>query len=286
MKDTRILIDRLTIIAYDNGRFTNYLKNSGYVDIDYYTKKTFGFKQAYRGLHGESIQVDDKSKVRVDFNPNTSNLEEIKHILSYLKYPHLTRLDVAIDYFNMDFQNIDWSCMRARKRNYWTDKYGTLETLYIGSPTSDKRFRIYNKALEMKEKEKEDEAENHVEKWWRVEVQQRFKSNDIYSSKEYFLPNLFDIRPYKKRPDISFIDKFSERMVLAGLLERPEELRKADKKTRAKYKKLLEEVRKRAGIALENPPHEIYEKEKSLLANQLTDLFSQCARLTAFKEAI
>lgn len=74
--------------------------------------------------------------------------------------------------------------------------------------------------------------------------------------------------------------------MVAGLLEHSEELKKADKKTRAKYKKLLEEVRERAGEALENPPHEVYEKEKSLLADQLKDLFSKCARLTAFETAI
>jgi DNA relaxase NicK len=173
--------------------------------------------------------------------------------------------------------------MRTRKRNYWTDEYGTLETLYLGSPTSDKRFRIYNKALEMEEKKKESANDGQ---WWRVEVQQRFKANDNYSPSEYLLPNLFDIRPYRKDLDISFINKFSERMMVAGMLEYPEELKKADKKTRAKYKKLIAAVRERAGAALENPPHEVYEKEKSLLADQLKDLFSKCARLTAFEEVV
>lgn len=283
MTDTKISIDRITLIAYDNGHFTHYLNNSGYVDIDFQTKKTYGFRQAYRGLYGEFIEVDGKGKVRLDFNPNKANANEIGYILSYLKYPHLTRLDIAVDYFEVDFQDVEWSSMRSRKKNYWKDEYGTLETLYLGAQTSDKRFRIYNKALEMREKKKESINAGH---WWRVEVQQRFKANENYSPSEYLLPNLFDIRPYRKKLDISFIDKFSERMMVAGLLEHPEELKKADKKTRAKYKKLLEEVRERTGAVLENPPHEVYEKEKSLLADQLKDLFSKCAKLTAFEEAI
>ncbi|MCB5236868.1 replication initiation factor domain-containing protein [Niallia circulans] len=283
MADTIISIDRISLIAYDNGRFNHYLKNSSYVDIDFQTKKTYGFRQAYKGLYGEFIEVDGKGKVRLDFNPNKVNMNEIGHILSHLKYPHLTRLDIAVDYFNIDFQNIEWSSMRARKRNYWADEYETLETLYIGSPSSDKRFRIYNKALEMEEKKKESANFGH---WWRIEVQHRFKANDNYSPPEYLLPNLFDIRPYRKNLDISFIDKFSERTTVGYLLEHPEELKKADKKTRAKYKKLLEEAKERAGAVLENPPHEVYEKEKSLLADQLKDLFSKCARLTAFEEVV
>ncbi|MGG2109663.1 replication initiation factor domain-containing protein [Lysinibacillus pakistanensis] len=283
MADTKISIDRITLIAYDDGHFTYYLNNSGYVNITYPTKRTYGFKHAFKGQYGEFIEVDGKGKVRLDFNPNKVNMDELGHILSYLKYPHLTRLDIAVDYFGVDFQNINWSSMRARKRNHWADEFGTLETLYIGSPTSARRFRIYNKAMEMKEKEKESTIEGH---WWRVEVQQRFTANDNYSPSEYLLPNLFDIKPYRKNLDISFIEKFSERMMVAGLLEHREELKKADKKTRAKYKKLLDEVDERAGAVLENPPHEVYEKEKSLLADQLKDLLSKCARLTAFEEVI
>lgn len=283
MKDTKILIDRITLIAYDDGHFTHYLNNSGYVNITYPTKRTPGFKHAFKGQYEEFIEVDGKGKVRLDFNPNKANMDELGHILSYLKYPHLTRLDIAIDYFGIDFQNIHWSSMRTRKRNTWSDGYGTLETLYIGAPKSARRFRIYNKALELKEKKKESTIKGH---WWRVEVQQRFKENDNYSLGEYLLPNLFDIRPYRKNLDISFIEKFSERMMVAGMLKYPEELKKADKKTRAKYKKLLDEVVERAGAVLEKPPHEVYEKEKSLLADQLKDLFSKCARLTAFEEVI
>jgi len=284
MTGTKLSIDRLTLIAYDNGHFSHYLNNNGYVDTDYLTKKTYGFKQAFKGLYGEFIEVDGKGRVRLDFNPNKANMDEIGHILSYLKYPHLTRLDIAIDYFDIDFQNIEWSSMRTRKRNYWANEYGMLETLYIGSPLSAKRFRIYNKTLEMKEKKKESTIKGC---WWRVEVQQRFTANDNYSTREYLLQDLFDIRPYSKTGiDLSFIEKDGEQAKVIGYMACPELMASLDKKTRAKYKKLIQEVRKRAGTVLENPPHEVYEKEKSLLADQLKDLFSKCARLTLFEEII
>lgn len=284
MADTKISIDRITLIAYDDGHFTHYLNNSGYVNKENFVNWKAGFKQAVKGLYGEFIEVDGKGKVRIDFNPNKANMNEIGHILSHLKYPHLTRLDIAIDYFGIDFQNIDWSSKRARKQNYFKGMLGTLETLYIGSPKSAKCFRIYNKALEMKEKKKESTIEGH---WWRVEVQQRFTANDNYSPSEYLLQNLFDIRPYSKLGgDLSFIKKDGEKAKVIGYMACPELLASADKDTKKKYKKLIQEARERAGAVLEDPPHEVYEKEKSLLADQLKDLFSKCARLTAFEEVI
>lgn len=164
----------------------------------------------------------------------------------------------------------------------WEGEDGALETLYIGAPSSHKRFRIYNKALERLENG--EESDPRAKKGhWRVEVQKRFKASDnILDPTEYFLNDLFDIRPSPKVLDISHIEKFSERMIVAGLLERPHELNNADKKTRAKYKKLIAEAREKAPKVLEEEPHEVYEKEKSLLAHQLKDLFSKSHRLTAF----
>lgn len=284
MTSTEISIDRITLIAYDNGRFKHYLNNSIYINVDKNRKRTYGFTHAFKGLQGEFIEMNEKGKVRIDFNPNKTktNGNEIAYIFSHLKYPHLTRFDIAIDYYNIDFQNIEWSSIRARKRNYWTDGYGKLETLYIGSPRSNKQFRIYNKSLEMEEKKKES-VKGH---WWRVEVQQRFKGSNTDDPDECLLSDLFDIKPYPKQVDISFIDKFSERTTVGYLLEHPEELKKADKKTRAKYTKLIREVKERAGAVFENPPHEVYEKEKCLIADQLKGIFSKFAKLETFGEAI
>jgi hypothetical protein len=96
----------------------------------------------------------------------------------------------------------------------------------------------------MKEKNKES-FKGH---WWRVEVQQRFKANDNYSPSEYLLPNLFDIRPYSKTGvDLSFIGKAAEKAKVTGYMTCPELVASLDKKTRAKYKKLIQDVRERAG---------------------------------------
>lgn len=272
--DVEVSIDRLTIMAHDAGTFQLYLENDPYIKGKGFSSN-YGFKYSYTGLCGEHIEVGDRGKVRIDFNPNKADMEQLGAMLKHLKYPYLTRLDIAVDYFGIDLSPIDWTSKGRRKRNYWVDQNGKLETLYIGAPASSKRFRIYNKALERLEAGEEADPRGK-DVHWRVEVQQRFKSSDnILDPIENLLPNLFDIVPTSKNIDLSHIKKFSERMIVAGLLERPEEISKADKKTKAKYNKLIAEARAMNKAPLAVTPQQAYEKEKSRLADELTDLFAK-----------
>lgn len=288
----KISIDRTTMILKDNGYFTDYLQKNEYVDLDKYAKKSYGFTHAFRGQQGEFIEVDNDNSVRIDFNPNKANREQIDLMLSHLKYPHATRNDIAIDYYLDDFQNIKWSSMRPRKRNYWEDSYGNVETLYIGSPSSDKRFRIYNKSVQQKDRSKwgdsweDSEADTIHPNHWRVEVQQRYRGDQGYKGIDYLPDDLFDIRPYTNNIDLSFIDSPNDRIMVTGLLAIPEQLSELSKNTKTKYKKLLDEARSRSELILFNPPHEVYKANKNHLALQLDDLFSKSAKLTAFKEVI
>lgn len=277
MIDTEISIDRITLIAYDVGTIEEYLKHSGYI-IRQNFSQNYGFRHSYHCQKGELIEMGDRGRVRLDFNPNKANMEQIEDILSRLKYPHLTRLDIAVDYFGIDLSKVEWISKKRRKRNIWKDENGILETLYIGAPSSEKRFRIYNKALERLEKGEERDP-RAVNGHWRVEVQKRYKESDnILDPKEYFLPDLFDIRPYSSNLDLSFIKDVKERIMITGILADNSLLNELHRNTRPKYKKLIQEARERAGKVLEIEPHEIYEKEKSLLADQLTDLLSKCYR--------
>lgn len=272
-----VSIDRLTIVAYDSGTFSTLLENSLYIKTKGFSSN-YGFRYAYSGLNGEHIEVGEKGKVRVDFNPNKADMEQLGLIMQKLKYPHLTRLDIAVDYFGKDLSHIEWTSRGKRKRNTWTDQNGVLETLYIGAPSSDKRFRIYNKRLERLEAGEEADPRGK-EGHWRIEVQKRYKERDnILDPVEYLLPDLFDIMPTSKRIDLSHIEKFSERMIVSGLLERPDEISKADKKTKAKYNKLIAEAKAKNTVAIAVTPQQAYEKEKSRLATELIDLFAKSYR--------
>lgn len=280
MIETEVSIDRLTVMGRDTGSLPDYLKengeNSSYIARQNFSQN-YGFRHAYHLQNGELLEVGLKGKIRLDFNPNTANMKQIEHILSCMKYPYLTRLDIAVDYFGKDLSNVEWTSSKRRKRNVWMDEDLKVETLYIGAPTSDKRYRIYNKLLERLEKgeERDIRAKEHH---WRVEVQKRYKENDnLLYPEEYFLNDLFDISPCVKDLDLSHIEDVKERMIVRGLLAEPSAIKEFNKNTRPKYKKLIQGARERAGRVLEEEPHEVYEKEKARLIGELADLFKNCA---------
>ncbi|BCC80251.1 replication initiation factor domain-containing protein [Bacillus cereus] len=278
--ETDISIDRLTLLGYDSGMIESYLKYSEYISFVGFSKN-YSFRHMYQGLNGELLEIGEKGKIRLDFNPNRANMPQVREIVSRLKYPYLTRLDVAVDYFGIDLSEIEWTSIKRRKRNLWLSQSNEVETLYIGAPTSDKRYRIYNKRLERLEK-KEEPDHRAVNGHWRVEVQQRFQeSNNILDPVDYFAADLFDIKPYRKVVDLDHIESAKERIMLRGLLAEPKELLNLNDRTRAKYKKMILEARERSGVAINPEPIEVYTKEKDLLAEQLTSLFAHCAKSVA-----
>lgn len=275
--ELEVSIDRLTIVAYDSGSFSTLLENSLYIKGKGFSSN-YGFRHAYSGLNGEHIEVGDKGKVRVDFNPNKADMEQIGLIMGKLKYPHLTRMDIAVDYFGKDLSHIEWTSRGKRKRNMWVDQKGVLETLYIGAPSSDKRFRIYNKRLERLEAGEEADPRGK-EGHWRIEVQKRYKERDnILDPIEYLLPDLFDITPTTDRIDLSHIEKVTDRVMITGLLADPSLLNELSKNSKTKYLGMIKEAEARKTVALAITPQQAYEKEKSRLATELIDLFAKSDR--------
>jgi len=81
---------------------------------------------------------------------------------------HISRLDIAADDHDgiLKFSKMAASCKHYRyicksRRRIWTD--GDEQEILFGSPKSDRRLRIYNKALE----------QGAAGPWWRVEMQMR-----------------------------------------------------------------------------------------------------------------
>lgn len=280
MKQTDVSIDNLTIIAFDAGTLSAYLRFSPYARM--VGSRSFIFSKAFKCEDGTFIEVGgENGKVRIEFNPNKANMEEVKAVLERLKYPYLTRIDIAVDYFNYDdFSSIEWSPKRNRKRCRYENGSGTLETLYIGSNSSHKQHRIYNKMLEKKEKDEAEDLRAETSHW-RVEVQKRFKeSENIIDYEEYLQDNYFDITPYRKDVDLSYIDNVKERLMLRGLLHSPEELKALSKKTRLKYNKMIKEAKKENAVFEGETPEDLYRQEKSRLARQLISILDNCQNPT------
>ncbi|HFJ9387970.1 TPA: hypothetical protein ACGW7H_005892 [Bacillus nitratireducens] len=278
MREVDISIDNLTIMAFDTGTLSSYMADLPYIE-NMSSSKSFMFRNAFYCVDGTFIETGgDQNKVRIEFNPNKASMEQIKGLLKHLKYPYLTRMDIAVDYFNYNgFDEIDWRADGRRKRNFWEDMNGALETLYIGSQASHKQHRIYNKLKERQDKG-EVKDERATTSHWRVEVQKRYKESDnVFDVEEYFQDELFDIKPYRKEIDLSFISEVKERIMVRGLLASPGDLKELNKNTRAKYSKLIKQAREANGEALEPTPEQVYKKKKGPLIKELTDLFNVCS---------
>ncbi|HDK4530551.1 TPA: hypothetical protein PSL13_002842, partial [Staphylococcus aureus] len=94
---------------------------------------------------------------RMEFNPNSINdLEKkwlLENILPLLDDKGLSRLDIAFD-CDFDLSKYTYIQESPTKRTEIKSRSGDLETLYLGTRTSEQMIRIYNKSVEIKEKKR------------------------------------------------------------------------------------------------------------------------------------
>lgn len=267
MNGRKTSIENLTFVGQLTDELRDMLENSTYLKYVGYSRN-YGFSRSYQGVNGGFFE-SGKEKCRIEFNPKTADCEEIKKFLSLLHNSHLTRLDVGIDYEGIDLSNYGWDSIESRKKYMWFDSDGVLETLYIGSSTSDLRFTVFNKISEQEDKGVEL-AQGHNPIHWKVKAQRRFRSNLKNQSMSDYLPfNLMDIYSYSKRLDLSSIENTKERLIVRGLLEEPNEFSYLSPKTRTKYRKIIKQLQKDANELHDLEPHEVYIKERDFLKEDL-----------------
>lgn len=188
-ENVQVSIDRLTIVAEDN-----LILNAGQLP-ELYGLKFFADRQdAYQieiqsvdELTGEILVENiafinfyafgkDSTGIRVDFNPNrrkSLNSDDLawktldKILMGMIGKKRLSRIDIAFDVFDSRMANYRYFKAGIGKTIYARD--GQDETIYYGSPMSDKQIRQYNKQREqLKKGIRSDE-------WWRLELQLRTK---------------------------------------------------------------------------------------------------------------
>lgn len=249
-KDIKVSIDRLTILGDDTGNFETMINNDNYGFIQRVGLAQHPYKRNFYCVDGSLIQWTDNPKfkaLRYEFNPNNiKNSKEREHqsavaaVIKTMKYPRLSRVDVAFDFFGYDLSEYNILDKGGRKKNYWVDGLNKLETLYIGAPNADARIRIYDKA-------KEQKIEQPL-KWWRVELQYR---DDACRSVQGQLtlgknkitcnPHLINLLQHIRifKPNYKSLENIQERALVKLLLEEPESIKELAKATRSKYKKIL-----------------------------------------------
>lgn len=199
------------------------------IDTQFFTKswniRDFGF-----------LQIDITTlKFRLEFNPNKINNQVQKKLLnlllSYLKDIHFSRIDLAIDLYNYNLYEYNIVDLKGRKKAYYYDRVGKLETCYFGSMSSNKFIRIYNKAIEQKIKEDVD--------WWRIELQLRDTYIDTYlTGFKDFLDGIL-IFKYISVDNLSFNDK----AVLEYILRDISRLGLLSKNSRTRYKNIIKDLK-------------------------------------------
>lgn len=245
---TKISIDRLTFLGdvSETANLEVFLANSEYV------KKT-GFSQyPYRNyvafIDGSILQLAETGTVRsgkvqglrYEFNPNNTLFEPIHiNVLKHFKHARVSRIDIAMDVFDVDMSSWHWSDKKSRKQTHYLDGLGKRETTYVGGKDADLKIRIYNKAIEQKVKGLTCEHDM----WWRVEVELHRDVADSY--RRLSLNGQVNINPFEdvtpvQNKDFGHLD-IKDRAMIAYLLQHPDGFSELSKNTRSKYKKLMKE---------------------------------------------
>lgn len=201
---------------------------------------------------------------RMEFNPNNLKVEQItwlqENVIPMLTDVGITRLDLAIDVdFDLSaYQFIPIGSSREKSTVEYRDPSRQLETLYIGKRESDKMIRLYNKKVEQAKKGNIVDQTN----WWRLEFE--LKRETVNEFGEVF--NTIQI----KKPDIFELEKVQDRAMLTHLKQYPDEWGSLSKNTRAKYKKMLREIKE---VDITPIFEEALKKKKAELLEQLDGWF-------------
>ena len=230
-----VSIDKLTLCGNLNGSLEVFYRENAFVEGMGFAKHPY--RDYIKFIDGSILQVAEKSMVnsgrlkelRYEFNPNNKAFEKGHlSVLKMMKDAHITRVDVAFDVKDVDMSQWKWIDSKSRKTNVWYDGQGNVETYYIGGKESEKKIRIYNKAVEQKLNEGI---------WWRVEVQLRGQTAEEFRKGEIDINPFEDITPVMdgEFPELDI----KERAMVKYLIQYPSGFGELSVNSRTKYKKLL-----------------------------------------------
>ena len=177
---------------------------------------------------------------RIDTSNHIQSPKEkqfISNIIALFSSPHVTRLDIAIDFINYEHAGMNYKIFKPNTTiTVRYNKAGKIETTYYGKRKSNVQYRYYDKKLE-RNKNKQH-LPNNIASWERLELQLRSKKVASNWYKE-----AMKMLSYFKRPNLTTIaDKDPKSyFMLTGILEHPEKFNDLAKGTKAKYRKMIKD---------------------------------------------
>lgn len=178
---------------------------------------------------------------RIDFNPNkikTVISESLKTFIhTVFIEPHFSRADVACDIINVPDDFItEYRYIEPVTYRVYYDKKGNMETTYWGSRSSEQQIRLYNKKVE--QIKKRNVLPKEIETWWRFELQLRRGKATNWASMVVDSLSKFNNPLYVNG------SSNAELTMLDGLIANHKRWGGLSKKTKSKYKKLLNSAEK------------------------------------------
>lgn len=274
---TEISIDNLSFTAKmatntQSNTINEYLSNYGvHMENSYwYSPKNFMYQHNFKFGDGSFFQYGEfqnEHTCRLEFNPNKCDWKIIYNIIKRVKYPKLTRMDIAVDYKGIDLSEYKIDMLTARTQEFFFSRSGKLETQYIGSRSSDNFVRIYDKAKEQnKHMKKEEEEEIQIAyDWWRVEAVIKDFQHDKFGN---IINEPFPLLIQERKENNPEQLKIAEKAMLFYLEHNPSEWEKLSPNSKRKYKNMSFSYEYRE---LEIQPYQVYEKEKQALFNQVNE---------------
>lgn len=179
--------------------------------------------------------------LRIEFNPNkASSFCSLGSFFSqfnskaYLSNIRVARLDIAVDY-PVDINPSMVLCKGCRKSFTATGTSG-LETVYFGTRSSENYFRLYNKAIELKEKD--DVILDHP--LWRLELESK-KSFYLSETPDFSSAfSRFSFYSPAVRSGDWLIDLIQQQATIHGLQA---VLRTMPKATQLRYRKIFNQLK-------------------------------------------
>ena len=265
--------------------------SSGVIEVEYWkSPNNFMYQHNFKLACGAFFQmgegqVRDDWNCRLEWNPNNTDnywTGIILKIVSRLKYPKVTRLDWAVDYFDRDMTDYIVNDLVGRSEIEYRSRSKKRETLYIGSVKSDKFIRMYDKAKESKKKKYEGEN------WWRVEAVVKDFTSDATIEMEslietekghmsklykevkcpdgYLFKNPFDVIEIYEKDEKEIEMKIQDKAMLFFLKYNPDEWNNLSRNTRKKFEQLNYEANH---FPMSEQPKEVFEKNKNRLAEEV-----------------
>lgn len=249
MEVKKITLDKMTIVGNLNSELSYALQNAAnephvyikgsstkYIEGKFFS---FGYSESvyfcYDAMNSQSM---GKRSFRMEFNPSKMTVEQSEWLKSRIIYIlddiGITRLDLAFD-CDFDLSTFSFEYSNALKSNEIRSRTGKIETMYFGSRNSNLFYRIYDKKVELKDKQNILISDPIL---WRYEVE--IKNADIIDKMiEYKFP-LFD----NKRIIQYGVDSLSvnDNLMITGLLIKPQLMDQLSKNSRTKYRKMMKNL--------------------------------------------